>query len=118
MRAFDFGVAGNLALAELCETGGDIGHESGQLSRMRSELGAALEQRRDQAQRVVAGHVPAAVVEILEVVQVGDHEREAGIGGAARVDQRGAVLVEAAAVRQPGQRVRQRRGDDRRQAGT
>ncbi len=37
---------------------------------------AAQQQRADLAQRVVARDVPARVVELLEVVDVGQHERE------------------------------------------
>ena len=37
---------------------------------------AAASRRADHAQRVVAGHVAAPVVEVLEVVEVGDHQRE------------------------------------------
>ena len=102
VRAFDFVVSGR----------------SSANSSPPSAVGAVVrphavgEQAPDHAQRVVAGHVAAAVVEVLEVVEVGDHHREARVRGARRVEQRGAVLVEAAVVRQAGQRVRQRRGDD------
>ena len=56
-----------------------------------------------RAQRIVSRDVPARVVELFEVVDVGEHEREAtdGLG----VDQRLSGLVEAPVVREPGQRV-------------
>ena len=66
---------------------------------------AAPQQHADLPQRVVAGDMPARVVELLEVVDVGEHEREAG---RARGREPAHGLVEAAVVREAGERVRGR----------
>ena len=66
---------------------------------------APAQQRADLAQRVVSGHVPARVVELLEVVDVGQHEREAR---RARRDEPAHRLVEAAVVGEAGECVRGR----------
>ena len=78
---------------------------------MRKTLSAGRMPRRssvaDLAQRVVSRHVPARVVDLLEVVDVGEHEREAR---RARRHQPAHRLVEAAVVREAGERVRRRLG--------
>ena len=64
---------------------------------------AAPQEDAHLAQRVVARDMPARVVELLEVVDVGQHERESG---RPRGHEPAHRLVEAAVVREPGERVR------------
>ncbi len=64
---------------------------------------APPQERTDVAQRIVAGHVPARVVELLEVVDVGQDEGEARRAGGHEPAHR---LVEAAVVGEPGEGVR------------
>ena len=64
---------------------------------------AAAQQHAHLAQRVVARDMAARVVELLEVVDVGEHEREAG---RARRHQAAHRLVEAAVVGETRERVR------------
>ena len=64
---------------------------------------APPQERADVAQRIVAGHVPARVVELLEVVDVGQDEGEAR---RARGHEPAHRLVEAAVVGEPGEGVR------------
>ena len=64
---------------------------------------AAPEHARDRAQRIVTGDVAATVVQLLEVVDVGQHERELDLGRGLDQGQRG--LVEAPVVPEAGEPV-------------
>ena len=67
---------------------------------------AAVGQRRaGGGQRPVAGVVPAAVVDVLEAVEVAEQQRELAPGASAARDGRLEPLVERAPVRQPRERV-------------
>jgi hypothetical protein len=68
------------------------------------EVGAAyvgLEGLADVRQDVVAGGVAVGVVDLLEVIDVGEHERE-GAAAASLVDEQRQAFVEGTAVWQPG----------------
>ena len=64
---------------------------------------AAAKDSGDRAQRVIARHVAAPVVQLLEVVEVGQHERELHLGRG--LDQRQGRLVEAPVVPEARQAV-------------
>ena len=65
---------------------------------------ATAQHVRNRTQRVIACDVAVPVVELLEVVEIGEDEGELDLGS--RLDQRERRLVEAAMVPEPGQGVR------------
>jgi hypothetical protein len=85
------------------------GEEDRELVAAEPERLAALAQaRRDLRQHPVAGRMPEAVVDLLEVVDVDQAERD-GMAELLRVDQLALeALVEVAVVAEPRERVRER----------
>ena len=73
---------------------------------VRADRGA--QHARDLAQRAVADVVAVVVVDLLEVVEVHDHQRDLGLQALGARQLAGQVHEEEPRVRQAGERVRQR----------
>ena len=102
--------ASAVAIASACSTVVPGRQQDGELVAADAghELGAGhggLEPRPDLAQEPVAGLVAERVVELLEVVEVDQQQRELGLGGAGLGRRLLEAREQAAAVGQPGQRV-------------
>ena len=87
------------------EHGELVAAEAGHGVRVAHDL---LEPARDLDEQLVAAGVPEGVVDLLEAVDVEQHQADRVAGARARGGRAFEALVEQPSVRQPGQRVEQR----------